>query len=74
MTVPNPAMAADGGRQTDRPAWLIRVWAATKLATDAGAWRQINRVGIPIMWPLFRALGGDDDSAEYQRDTTAQHA
>lgn len=39
---------------------------------DAGGWRQINRAGIPMMWPLFRALGGDDDSAEYHRDTTAR--
>ena len=57
-----------------RPGRLIGVWAATKLATDAGGWRQINRAGIPMMWPLFRALGGDDDSAEYQRDTTARPA
>jgi hypothetical protein len=31
----------------------IGVWAATKLATDAGGWRQINRAGHPMMWPLF---------------------
>jgi hypothetical protein len=36
--------------------------------------RQVNRAGIPMVWPLFRALGGDDDSAEYQRDTTARPA
>jgi hypothetical protein len=30
------------------------VWAATKLATDAGGWRQINRAGHPMMWPIFR--------------------
>jgi Domain of unknown function (DUF4331) len=29
------------------------VWGATKLATDAGGWRQINRVGHPMMWPIF---------------------
>ncbi len=52
----------------------IGVWAAAKLATDAGGWRQINRAGIPMMWPLFRALGGEDDSAEYRRDTAAQPA
>ena len=64
------------GRRTANgpPGRLIGVRAATKLATDAGAWRQINRAGIPMMWPLFRALGGDDDGAEYQRDTTARHA
>jgi Domain of unknown function (DUF4331) len=52
----------------------IGVWACTKLATDAGGWRQINRAGVPMIWPLFRAIGGDDDSSEYQRDTTAQPA
>ncbi|WP_431877596.1 DUF4331 family protein [Micromonospora marina] len=31
----------------------IGVWAATKLATDAGGWRQINRAGYPMMWPIF---------------------
>ena len=55
-----------------RPGRTIGVWAAAKLATDAGGWRQVNRAGIPMVWPLFRALGGDDDSAEYQRDTTAE--
>ena len=29
------------------------VWAATKLATDAGGWRQVNRAGHPMMWPVF---------------------
>jgi hypothetical protein len=29
------------------------VWAVTKLATDAGGWRQINRAGHPMMWPIF---------------------
>jgi hypothetical protein len=29
------------------------VWAATKLATDAGGWRQVNRAGHPMMWPIF---------------------
>jgi hypothetical protein len=31
----------------------IGVWCATKLATDAGGWRQINRGGNPMMWPIF---------------------
>ena len=57
-----------------RPGRPIAVWAAAKLATDAGGWRQVNRAGIPMMWPLFRALGGDDDSVEYRRDTTARPA
>jgi hypothetical protein len=29
------------------------IWGATKLATDAGGWRQINRAGHPMMWPIF---------------------
>ncbi len=36
-----------------RPAARIGVWCATKLATDAGGWRQINRAGYPMMWPIF---------------------
>lgn len=31
----------------------IGVWCTTKLATDAGVWRQINRAGHPMMWPIF---------------------
>jgi hypothetical protein len=36
-----------------RPGTKIGVWCATKLATDAGGWRQINRAGQPMMWPIF---------------------
>ncbi len=35
------------------PGRPIGVWCATKLATDAGGWRQINRAGHPMMWPIF---------------------
>jgi hypothetical protein len=35
------------------PGARIGVWAATKLATDAGGWRQVNRGGHPMMWPIF---------------------
>ncbi len=31
----------------------IGVWALSTLATDAGGWRQINRVGLPMIHPLF---------------------
>ena len=31
----------------------VDVWCATKLATDAGGWRQINRFGRPMIWPIF---------------------
>ena len=37
----------------------IGVWSVSKLATDSGGWRQINRFGIPMMWPIFRP---DDDA------------
>jgi Domain of unknown function (DUF4331) len=36
-----------------RPGADIGVWCATKLATDAGGWRPINRAGHPMMWPIF---------------------
>jgi hypothetical protein len=42
-----------------RPGAGIGVWCATKLATDAGGWRQINRAGHPMMWPIF--WPGDTD-------------
>ncbi len=32
-----------------RPGARTGVWSATKLATDAGGWRQINRAGHPMM-------------------------
>jgi hypothetical protein len=36
-----------------RPGTRTGVWCATKLATDAGGWRQVNRGGYPMMWPIF---------------------
>jgi hypothetical protein len=36
-----------------RPGARTGVWCATKLATDSGGWRQINRAGHPMMWPIF---------------------
>lgn len=31
----------------------IGVWAVASLATDAGGWRPINRIGLPMIHPLF---------------------
>jgi len=45
-----------------RPGTRIGLWAATKLATDAGGWRQINRAGHPMMWPIF--WPGDTDFSD----------
>jgi hypothetical protein len=42
-----------------RPGARTGVWCATKLATDSGGWRQINRAGHPMMWPIF--WPGDTD-------------
>jgi hypothetical protein len=36
-----------------RPSARTGVWCATRLATDAGGWQQINRAGHPMMWPIF---------------------
>lgn len=45
------------------PGRAIAVWSTTRLATDAGGWRQINRAGLPMIWPIFRP----DDSDEASR-------
>lgn len=52
----------------------IGTWGATLLAADAGGWRQINRAAIPMVWPLFRAMGGDDTSTAYLRDSESHPA
>jgi hypothetical protein len=37
----------------------IGVWAVASLATDAGGWRSINRVGHPMIHPLFTQFNED---------------
>lgn len=37
----------------------IGVWAVSTLATDAGGWRSINRVGLPMLPPLFAQYDED---------------
>ena len=37
----------------------IGVWAVSSLATDAGGWRSINRVGLPMIHPLFTQFNED---------------
>ena len=51
-----------------RPGARIGVWCATRLATDAGGWRQINRAGHPMMWPIF--WPGDTD---FSNPANARH-
>jgi hypothetical protein len=36
-----------------RPGQLIRVWSSTRLPAGGDGWRQINRAGLPLIWPLF---------------------
>jgi len=45
-------LSGDGNRQ-------IGVWAVATLATDAGGWRSINRVGLPMIHPLFTQYNED---------------
>lgn len=37
----------------------IGVWAVSTLATDAGGWRSINRVALPMIHPLFTQYNQD---------------
>ena len=37
----------------------VGVWAVSTLATDAGGWRSINRVGFPMLPPLFAQYNED---------------
>lgn len=52
-TVETIVLEVSHGHPLLRPGARIGVWAATRLATDAGGWRQINRAGHPMMWPIF---------------------
>jgi hypothetical protein len=51
-----------------RPGTRTGVWAATKLATDAGGWRQVNRAGHPMMWPIFWP-----DDTDFSDPANARH-
>jgi Domain of unknown function (DUF4331) len=49
----------------------IGVWCATRLATDGGGWRQINRAGHPMMWPIFWPDDTDFSNAANSRHPSA---
>lgn len=54
----------------------IGVWAVATLGTDAGGWRPINRVGLPMIHPLFTQFDeqlGDDLNAGSPRDDYATY-
>jgi hypothetical protein len=50
-----PAERLDGRADED----LIHVWALSSLQTDAGGWRPINRVGLPMIHPIFTQFNED---------------
>ena len=54
LEVPDQELLAgsDGQRR-------IGAWAVSTLATDAGGWRSINRVGLPMIHPLFTQYNED---------------
>jgi hypothetical protein len=54
LEVPDSELLADAGDQR-----RIGVWAVATLATDAGGWRSINRVGLPMIPPLFAQYNED---------------
>jgi hypothetical protein len=58
-TVESIVLEVSYGHERLRAGTRAGVWCATKLATDAGGWRQINRAGHPMMWPIF--WPGDTD-------------
>ncbi len=54
LEVPDKELLAGAGDQR-----RIGVWAVSTLATDAGGWRSINRVGLPMIHPLFTQYNED---------------
>jgi hypothetical protein len=46
----------------------IGVWCRTVLPNDAGEWRQINRFGHPMMWPIFWP-----DDTDFSNPANARH-
>jgi hypothetical protein len=44
------------------PDRAIRLWSTTRLATDAGGWRQVGRAGLPMIWPVFRDADSETSS------------
>ena len=54
LEVPDAELLAGAGDNRH-----IGVWAVSILATDAGGWRSINRVGLPMIPPLFAQYNED---------------
>ena len=54
LEAPDAELLGDGAG-----AKRIGVWALATLATDAGGWRPINRVGLPMIHPIFAQFSGE---------------
>jgi len=54
LEVPDGELLASAGDNR-----RVGVWAVSTLATDAGGWRSINRVGLPMIHPLFTQYNED---------------
>jgi Domain of unknown function (DUF4331) len=54
LELPDNELLADAGGKR-----RIGVWAVSSLATDAGGWRSINRIGLPMILPLFTQYNED---------------
>jgi hypothetical protein len=71
LEVPDPELLSsrfENGR--------IGVWAVATLATDTGGWRSINRVGLPMLPPLFAQFNedlGNRLNSGYPRDDFATY-
>ncbi|MET0715150.1 MAG: DUF4331 family protein [Mycetocola sp.] len=48
IEVPDETLTGHGGATNQ-----VGVWAVASLRTDAGGWRLINRIGFPMIGPLF---------------------
>jgi hypothetical protein len=55
------------------PEGRINSWALSSLATDAGGWHPINRVGLPMIPPLFAQHDGDLGDRLNHADPTDDH-
>jgi hypothetical protein len=54
LEIPDAELLGSGKSQQK-----IGVWAVASLATDAGGWRSINRIGLPMIHPLFTQFNED---------------
>ncbi|MHC2518965.1 DUF4331 family protein [Bradyrhizobium diazoefficiens] len=71
LEIPDQALLANAGENRK-----IGVWAVSTLATDAGGWRSINRVGLPMIHPLFTQYNeslGDQLNAGKPSEDFATH-